>query len=274
VTAISPTDNADLGYFGPGSIVWRMHAHPSLMIGGLRTLLLQALNPRSMAAVEQHSKYKGDPWGRLGRTSDYIVTTTYGSRAQADLAAKRLRAIHRRIRGVDPVTERPYCADDPELLLWVHATEVDSFLAAYRTYGAGLSDADADRYVREMIKAAVLVGLPADDVPSSVAEVDAYLRSFDGLAVTSGAREGMRLLLNPPMPLPLKPLWAQFAVAAVGLLPKEARELYGLPWIRAIEPSLRIYMYGVMRLAGALLPVHPQVRDAHRRARTDGLEAA
>ena len=93
---------SDDGYFGPRSITWRIHSDPSMFVGGLRGLLVQALNPLAMAAVAEHSSYKNDPWGRLMRTSEYIVATTFGDTATADEAARRVREIHKHVRGVDP----------------------------------------------------------------------------------------------------------------------------------------------------------------------------
>src|SRR5436309_4579720 len=136
----------DAGIFGPDSVAWRLHADPVMLIGGLRALMVQALEPRAMAAVDQHSKYRTDPWGRLERTTEFVMTTTYGDTASAEAAAARVRKVHERIRGVDPVTGCPYAGNDPDLLLWIHAVEVDSFLLAYRTYAGRASDAAAYRY--------------------------------------------------------------------------------------------------------------------------------
>ena len=92
-----------------------------------------------MAAVDQHSKFREDPWGRLERTTHFVMATTYGDTAAAEAAAARVRAVHARIHGVDPVTGRSYSGSDPDLLLWIHAVEVESFLLVYRTYAGRLS---------------------------------------------------------------------------------------------------------------------------------------
>ena len=128
----------DAGIFGPDSVAWRLHADPAMLVGGLRALLVQALEPRAMAAVDQHSKFREDPWGRLERTTNFVVSTTYGDTAAAEAAAGIVRKVHERIHGTDPVTGLPYSGSDPDLLLWIHAVEVESFLLAYRTY-AGAS---------------------------------------------------------------------------------------------------------------------------------------
>src|SRR5206468_360793 len=119
-------------------------------------------------------------------------------------------------------------------LQWVHNVEVHSFLLAYRRYGGSLSTAEADRYVDEMARAAELVGLHRDDVPHSLGHLREYLRDARGLAVTPAARAAMWTVLNPRVPLalvPLKSLWAVPGAAAVGLLPRRLRALYGIPYV-------------------------------------------
>jgi uncharacterized protein (DUF2236 family) len=258
----------DVGLFGPDSVTWRIHGDPAGLIGGLRALLIQALNPRAMAAVDQHSDFRTDPWGRLRRTSEYLTATTFGDTATAHQWAARVRAVHRRVHGIDPVTGRAYSADDPELLLWVHAVEVDSFLVAYRQYAGPVSDEDADRYVAEMVRAAELVGLTAKEVPASIAELRVYLDSVTGLALSPAAKEGMRYVLAPPLPLAARPLWAAAATAAVAILPEHVRDLYGLRWWPVATPVVRAGVYGLLRIFNVAVPPPPPVRAAMARARS------
>lgn len=256
----------DLGLFGPDSMVWRVHADPASLVGGLRSLLIQALHPVAMAAVSQHSDYRNDPWSRLMRTSEYLSVTTFGDTASARAAGARLRTIHNAIKGVDPVTGRAYRADDPDLLLWVHNVEVHSFLKSYQVYAGSIDQRDADRYVREMVRHAELVGLRAQDVPHSVDDLRDYLRSFEGLALTPAAREGVRYVLAPPMPLTLRPLWSVAAAGAVAVLPRKVRELYGFPWLPPATVAVRAATYAFLRAAKLLLPPPPPVREALERA--------
>lgn len=256
----------DLGLFGPGSMVWRIHADPASLVGGLRALLIQALHPVAMAAVAQNSNYRDDPWSRLMRTSEYLSITTFGDTASAQAAGARLRSIHKSIKGVDPVTGRAYRADDPDLLLWVHNVEVHSFLKSYRVYAGPIDDRDADRYVREMVRHAELVGLRPEEVPHSSGGLREYLRAFEGLALTQPAREGMRYVLAPPMPLVMRPLWTVAAAGAVAILPRKIRELYGMPWVAPAAPVVRAATYTLLRSAKLLLPPPPPVRDALERA--------
>ncbi len=169
----------DVGLFGPESVAWRLHADPAMLAGGLRALLVQALDPRAMAGVDQHSQYRVDPWGRLPRTTEFVYLTTYGDRATAEAACAKVRRVHERVQGVDPTTGRAYAASDPELLLWIHAVEVHSFVAAYRAYAGRLDDRDADRYVAEMVQVAERVELPVGMAPRSMGELREYLRSDD-----------------------------------------------------------------------------------------------
>ena len=255
-------DDPDFGLFGPNSVAWRLHQHPCMLIGGLRALVIQALNPLAMAAVAQHSDFRTDPWGRLRRTSEYVTTTIFGDTATAQAAGARVRALHRRVRGVDEVTGRTYSADDPELLLWIHAVEVDSFLAAYRRYGDGLSDADADLYAKEMVRSAELVGLHEEGVPHTEREVHEHLAGVKNLCVTPAAREGLRLVLNPPARLPGRLAWAVPATAAVALLPPEVRTLYGLPWFEPADPVVTLSITALCRTLKLLVPPPAPVRHA------------
>lgn len=258
----------DLGLFGPDSVTWRIHADPSMLIGGLRALLVQALHPLAIAGVAQHSDYQDDPWGRLQRTVDYVVTTTFADTQKALAAGERVRAVHTRVRGIDPVTGHPYRADDPELLLWVHAVEVHSFLAAYRRYGGWLSRADADEYVAEMVRAAELVGLIPHQVPATTDDLRSYFQRVSGLQLTPAARNAMGQIVSPRMPLALRPLWAVPTTAAVALLPQWARELYGLTWFPPLGMPVRVGTFSLLRMLNILVPSHPAIREAQDRARS------
>jgi uncharacterized protein (DUF2236 family) len=216
----------DAGFFGPDSVAWRLHSDVSFAAGGYRALLVEALHPLAIAAVEQHGRLLDDPWRRLWRTSQYVFDITFGDRATALAAAERVRSVHRALRGTDPVTGLDYRADDPALLLWVHAVLVDSVLVAFDRYGAGLPRARADRYVAEMGTAAELVGIPIDLAPRSVAEVRAVLARMP-LRLTPGAQRVRGLVLDPPVAWWWRPLTAGFRAAVLAILPDEAGRLYG-----------------------------------------------
>ena len=136
-------------WFTPEDPVWRVHADASMFPGGVAALLLQSLHPLAMAGVAGHSGYKGDPWGRLQRTTHFLATTTFGTVEDAEAAIARVRGIHERVRGHDP-QGRPYRASDPRLLRWVHVAEAHSFLTAHQRYAVEpLTAAEADTYVAQ-----------------------------------------------------------------------------------------------------------------------------
>jgi len=235
MTDTSPAP-ADPGIYGPESISWRVHADPSMALGGLRALLLQAVHPLAMSGVAQHSDFRGDPWGRLFRTADYISTTTFGTTAEAERAGARVRGIHRPLAGVEPESGTAYRVSDPALLRWVHCVEVESFLSTAVRCGLRLSADERDRYYREQLRAATLVGLDPATVPDSVRAVgDYFAEQLPRLRVTAEARRAATFVLWPPMPTlvrlgtPARPAWVALATAAFAMLPRWARRLYRLP---------------------------------------------
>jgi uncharacterized protein (DUF2236 family) len=224
-----PEHPADEGFFGPGSVAWRVSAELSSPVAGLRALHMQALHPLAMAGVDQHSDWRQDPVGRLAATNAYLATVTFGDRGSAERVAARVRRIHEHVRGVDTVTGRAYAAGDPALLLWVHATFVESGIVAAGLFGRPLAAQDADRFVAEMVTEAELVGVPRDLVPASAAELEAYITSVrPELRCTPAARESMDYLLDPPgLDEDMAEIWRDVRDAAVGSLPVWAREMYG-----------------------------------------------
>jgi uncharacterized protein (DUF2236 family) len=249
-----------LGFFGPGSVTWRVHSDPTFSVGGLRALLLQALHPVAMDGVARFSGgFREEPWPRLIRTAVYVDTLTFGTRTEAARAVAKVRAIHARLGGTEETTGRTYRVDDPDLLLWVHCCEVDSLLSVARRGGLPLTDEDADRYVAEQVTAAELIGVPSSDVPTSVAELAAYFEGMrPSLALTPAAREAYRLILLPPMKTwvryltPAQPAWGTLAGLSVALLPPWARQLCSLPGLPltdvAATAGLKAFRQTMLRL--------------------------
>lgn len=190
-----------VGYFAPGSATRTVIGDPVALVGGLSALFLQALHPRAMAGVDEHSSFPADFWARLGRTIGYVTTLAYGNTTAADDAVARVRAIHAHVRGTDPVTGMAYSADDPDLLRWVHVCEVSSFVAAVRKLGV-VDAATADRFVAEQVQAAEWLG--ATDVPTDMAQVRAYFAAVrPQLVAGPAAMRAVRTLVVPPMPVPV-----------------------------------------------------------------------
>ncbi len=252
-----PDHPKDDGLFGPRSVVWRVNRDRTFPLAGMRSLMVQALHPLAMAGVAQHSTWKQDPFGRLAATSSYVLTTTYGDTASALAAADWVRKIHQHVKGVDPETRLPYSAEDPDLLLWVHAGMVDSIVTVVQRYGRALSDAEADAYVREMVRFAEIVGVPEDQVPATVASLRGYIESVDLRRATPAAKEAIAIVLDPPgLDADLRELWHDLGQVAVGTLPGWAREMYGFeePPAELLEREPVRQLLGALDLAFESLP--------------------
>ncbi|WP_035758557.1 oxygenase MpaB family protein [Granulicoccus phenolivorans] len=215
-------------WFTRADPIWRVHEDSAMFSGGIAALLLQMLHPMAMAGVAGHSGYRSDPWGRLQRTSNYLASTTYGTIEHAEATIAHVAAIHRRVRGKD-AHGRPYGADDPHLLTWVHVAEIHSFLAAFQAYARRpLTPAEADTYVAQAGVAAGRLGVPAP--PQSVTELRTVLESYrPELELTPAAADAAAFLLHdPPLPWPARPGYWALAAGGVGVLPDWARHLLGL----------------------------------------------
>lgn len=214
-------------WFESGTAIRRVHADSSMYIGGLRALLLQSLHPLAMAGVAGHSGYRGDPWGRLARTSTFLAFTTFGTADDAQATVDHVRAIHERVRGKAP-DGRPYRASDPHLLTWVHIAEADSFLSAHQRYGSRpLDAAGCDQYVAQGARVARALG--ALDVPETVAELRDALEAYrPELEATPAALDAADFLLSePPLGRAARAPYALLASGAVALLPDWARDMLG-----------------------------------------------
>jgi len=261
-----PEHPEDDGFYGPGSITWRLSADLSAPVAGLRSVLIQALHPLAMAGVDQHSGWRTDPVGRLAATAAYTATVTYGDRASANRAAARVRAVHEHVRGVDTVTGRGYAASDPALLLWVHAALVDSVLAASRMFGTPPPDADADRFVSEMRVAAELLGVPREIIPADVAALGGYIAGVrPELRCTPAAAESMGYMLDPAgMGEEIAELWQDLRDAALTALPGWARDLYGYPAPPPLTPARRTEIRQTLGVFDAVFMAEPGVLEARQ----------
>ena len=233
-------------WFDEDRPIRRVHGDASMFVGGLRALLLQSLHPLAMAGVAGHSDYKGDPWGRLQRTSTFLAVTTFGPALDAQRAVDQVRGIHRRVRGTAP-DGRPYSASDPHLLEWVHIAETESFLLAHQLYGAApLDQQGRDDYVADTARVATALGVL--DPPRTERELSERLAAYrPEMQGTAAAREAARfLLVTPPLPLLARPPYAVLAATAVAMLPAWARLPLRLPYLPPVEST-------AVRVAGRTL---------------------
>jgi uncharacterized protein (DUF2236 family) len=225
----------DAGLFPPDAIVRRVDAEAILLLGGGRALLMQLAHPKVAAAVAEHSGFASDPFSRLRRTLDATFTIVFGTTDQAAETAAALRAVHDRVAGVG------YHANDPELLMWVHATLVDTALRVHRRFLGPLSPLEAERYYVESMTIAEILGVPAAQQPVDLAAFRSYVRGMVGaLEVSDVARRLARSVLHPRLPLgpAFEPALVLGRQLTVGMLPAPLRAGYGLSWDRPRQAAL------------------------------------
>ena len=227
------------GYYGPGSITWRLDREAILSVGGSRAVLMQLAHPLVAAGVSQHSVYASDPYGRWRRTFVLSQALVFGTRSQARQAAQTINHRHQPVRGtLDTSTGAfasgaAYQARDPALLFWVHATLVDTILYLYPLLIAPLAPAEQETYYQESLRSVRLLGLPPDYAPPTLAAFHDYMHTMltgDCLAVTPAARELAALVQHPPMLPAAWPLFEAISKITIGLLPTCLREQYGYRW--------------------------------------------
>jgi uncharacterized protein (DUF2236 family) len=225
-------------WFAADSPIARVHGDASMFVGGLRAVLLQTMHPAAMTAVAEHSGYRGDMWGRLARTSRFLAVTTFGTESHAQQAVDAVRSIHERVTGTLP-DGTPYAASDPDLLLWVHVAEVDSFLLAHQVYGKRpLDQAGRDEYVAQTAVVAGKLGVL--DAPTTEAELLAAVEAFrPELEATEHAREAVSFLVwHPPLAWAARPAYGALVAAAIGLMPVWTRRPLRLPRLPAGERTV------------------------------------
>jgi uncharacterized protein (DUF2236 family) len=252
------TASADAaGFFGPDSVTWTVDREMVLFLGGPRSVLLQLAHPAVAAGVEQHSDFRVDPLGRLSRTLDAVFTIVFGDRKAAREAAARVARRHGPVRGIidepsaSPWSGKAYRAQDPELLLWVHATLVDTTLHVYRTCVRALERRDAERYYDESCVVGELLGIPRSVLPKTLTDFEEYFRSMvEGPTLyvgrTARAQKDDLVRLDP-------------SYGFVSIYGPEWRERWG----RAIDraPVKRAYRDLVTLVSAGMLP--PRIRDAY-----------
>lgn len=217
----------DPGWFGPGSVTWRIHSEfPGMLAGGLCALMLQLLHPRALAGVYDHSNFREDLVGRLRRTTSFVAGTSYAPMAEVEKLVERVRRIHARVLGRLP-DGSAYAADEPDLLTWVHVTEAYGFLEGCRRYCREIPEAIADRYYDEYRRVAEALG--AREVPASEAQVHAYFEARQPqLRMDARSREVLDVLSAVRLPVPLPGVSREmFLAAGAALLPPWAERMIG-----------------------------------------------
>jgi uncharacterized protein (DUF2236 family) len=216
----------------------------------------------------------GAAWSRLGRTIDFVRVRTWQPTPEVERVGRRVRKLHSKMTGLDPRTGELFPIGDPENLLWVHLGEVDSYLNVARRAGVPLSREDRDRFVDEQRRAAAVVGLDPAGVPASVGEMEDYYRAMrPHLFACREAKDGLRRIFNPDVPLPFTPLKLAappLATLVVSTLPRWARRMYGLPGLPTSDlwatASLKA-LYRTTHLVPAPLRYAPDAQRARALSR-------
>ena len=253
---------SDETFFGPQSKIWAVHRERILLLAGGRALLMQLAHPKVAAGVAEHSRFQDDPLGRLYRTMSRMWSIVFDDATQARAALRQVEMIHRRVQGVVPGDEpahagAPYDALDQALLLWVHATLIDSAMFAYDIFVAPQPALERRKYYDDSKRLAALFGIQEKNIPPSVEAFDTYMShtlASGEIAVGANAKRLAHDILYP-RPWVLRPAAPIFRLVTAGLLPEKLREGYRLLWNRRRETRLSL----VARAVRLLLPLMPQI---------------
>jgi uncharacterized protein (DUF2236 family) len=240
------------GLYSDDSITRRVNRENILLLGGGRALLMQLAHPKVAAGVDDHSDFRSHPVRRLRRTVRMTMAIVFGDRETAEAAARAVNKVHGRVRGED------YHALDPDLLLWVHATLVDSALVTYETFVQPLTADEREDFYQESKVLGELLRIPRGHFPPRTSDFKAYVAGMidrGAVSVTDRARALGRLVLRPRLRLLPGPAMIPFEVITAGLLPATLREQYGLPWGTAQRRAFRLAVAAVPRVVALTPPV-------------------
>jgi uncharacterized protein (DUF2236 family) len=266
--------NVHANLFGPKSLTWQINREAALLLGGGRALLLQLAHPLVAAGVAQHSNFRRDPLRRLYRTLELMLTITFADAASAIRAVRQIEKAHARVKGVlhDDVGPfpkgTPYDANDPELLLWVHATLVDSALLVYERFVDRLTPRQRSIYYEESKRGGRILGVPPDLLPDKLTDFEDYMHEAfrsDVLTIGDVGRDVAEAVLWPRTPAGLRYLLAVPNFVTLDLLPPRVRERYGYSW----GPGMGLMVQGLAWISRTTLPLLPaflRVMPAARRA--------
>ncbi len=238
--------------FPEGSITRRINRENVLLLGGGRALLMQLAHPKVASGVDEHSDFRTQPVRRLRRTIRMTMAIVFGDRETALAAARAVNQTHGRVRGKD------YRALDPDLLLWVHATLVDSALVTYEAFVKRLMPRERDEFYQESKVLGGLLGIPDDRFPPRFGDFQEYAEamvSSGEVRVTPLARELGALVLRPRLRLLPGPAMIPFEIVTTGLLPPPLRDQYGLKWSSPQERLYRLFALAIPRLVAVTPPV-------------------
>ena len=278
------------GNYGPGSIGWKINRESVVLLGGARAVLMQLAHPLVAMGVSAHSDYMTDPFGRAERTFVLGEILTFGSLEKARQAARSINRKHLHVHGELPMDAGVFSkgtrfdARNPEQLLWVHATLIDTWLLCYNLFIGSLTPAEQDTYYQESKEVAHLLGLLPDKMPNTVDDLRQYVYDMvhsDRLIATPQARQLAHQVLFPPVHTIFRPLLHLNLQVTCALLPQPIREIYGMEWntrrqvifdlsargMRTIIPRLPLYLreLPITRRLMWETTIHPTTQDQVKR---------
>ena len=249
--------NADIGYFGPNSMMWKVNKEITVLFGGARALLMHAAHPLIAAGARQTSFYQRDPWKRLIRTLSLQNSVTFGTKKEADESAHRINKLHEVIKGKDEVTGGTYDALDFEQLLWVHACLQVSSIYFYEKTVKKLTDTEKNQYHSENMIAAEMVLIDKELMPKTHQELKDWVikksKEKKYLLLTDVAADVQNIIKGGPVPIHIKPIWPFIAFTAFNTLPSEFKEIYGIKESK-FKTKLLAFNLFFLKISRPLLP--------------------
>ncbi len=260
----------DPGLFGPGSMSWRIDREALLLAGGTCALLMQLAHPSVAAGVAQHSDFRADPFARLRRTLTASYAIVFGTTRRAEGSLARMNAIHAAVRGAVPETGAGYHALEPDLLLWVHATLVDTAIRLYHRYVAPLRPEEAQAYYAESRVIAMRLGTPPRAVPETLDELRSWMARLiaEGTVGVSPTARSLAPSVLYPTRVPPRFVWDAAHLISVSVMPPPIRRGYGISWSASRSRAMDRVAFASRRLLPLLpgfLREMPQARSAERR---------
>jgi uncharacterized protein (DUF2236 family) len=240
------------GLYSDDAITRRVNRENILLLGGGRALLMQLAHPKVAAGVDEHSDFRAHPVRRLRRTVRMTMAIVFGDQATAEAAARAVNRVHGRVRG------EGYHAMDPDLLLWVHATLVDSALVTYETFVQKLTPHEREDFYQESKVLGELLRIPPAHFPDRLRDFHAYMAAMvesGPVRVTEQARALGRLVLRPPVRLLPGAAMIPFEVITAGLLPAALREQYELHWGASQRRAYRLAVTAVPKVVALTPPL-------------------
>jgi uncharacterized protein (DUF2236 family) len=247
---------ADYGFFGPGSVTWKVQSYPTAFtVGFQRTVVTEMFEPFLLASVNDTQAVMTRPGSRYDRTLQYMATIAFGDSQSALKSSDVLVKIHTKVVGTEPISGLPYDANDPQAQLWIHLTAWHSVLYTYEKFGPGKLTAEEEaQYWAECARAAQFQTIDVTDVPRSRDEMRAYYaRMRPILAATEATQQHVDFLLNAvPDDAPwllVKASGLLFRRATIATLPRWMRKMGGIKQSRTTDAVVTVAMRILMRIA-------------------------